>query len=259
MVATNKRQKFIFASILLGLQLLSLRFFFPGWQYRSAILVAIFSALVILISLREDLTLLTTLLLPILPAAFAGGSTLFSFLLPKERLIMIIFSILFSLSMYAIFLTENVFGVAAIRTIQLVRAAHAVGFLYTILAALILYNVTLSFHRGALANGLFISLISLPLVIHSLWVIKLEPKITWEVVLRSLGIVLVLAELGFTLSFLPVATTLAALFLAAVLYAGIGLMELDFLKNLKPRSLIEYLGVVALLFLVIIWQSLGRS
>jgi hypothetical protein len=255
----SKRQQFIVASILLAVQLMTMRLFFPGRQYRSALVVSVFSAAVVLIALREDLTSLTALILPVLPAAFAAGAMLFSFLLPRQWLVMLIFALLFGISMYAVFLTENVFAVAAIRTIRLVRAAHAVGFLFTILAALLLYNVVLSFHLSAVVNAVLVSAISLPLLTHAFWVIRLDPKVLPRVMVRSLIVVLILAQLALALSFWPVSSTLTALFLTAVMYAAVGLIEHDSLRSLETKTIAEYLGVVGLVAMVLLWQSSWRG
>jgi hypothetical protein len=255
----SKRQKFVFASVFLGVQLVLCRFFLFGWQHYSALLMAFFSAVVILLSLWGDLTFLSGVIVSILPASFAAGVTLFSFLLPGQWLVICLYMFLFIFSMYAIFLTENVFGVAAIRTIQLVRAAHAVGFLFTILTFLLLSNVVLAFHLSAWTNAIFIGAISLPLVFHAFWVIKLDPHLLRQTLIRTGGVVLVMMQVGFSLSFLPAPSTIVALFLTAVLYGVMGLVEQDLLRSLTLRTILEYLGVIVVVFFLLLWQSSWRG
>ncbi len=255
----SKRQKFVLASLLLGAILIGLRLMKPGQEYQSAIFVGVLSALVIWVTLWEDLSLLTGFILPILPAFFATGATLFSSLLPGREVVIVIYGLIFAFSMYALFLTENVFGVAAIRTIQLVRAAHAVGFLFTILTGLLLYNVILAFHLNAWINGIVIGLLSFPLVLHGFWVMRLEPRVERRIWKRSGGVVLILTQAGFAISFLPAPSTIGALFLTSVLYGIMGLVEHDFYRTLKDKAVIEYAGVIVIVFMLLLWQSSWRG
>ena len=74
------------------------------------------------------------------------GVALFYFLLPVRWLTRLPVLAIFGISMYLLFLTQNIYNIAAIRTIQLLRAAHAVGFLFTIVSAFLIYNVIFALH-----------------------------------------------------------------------------------------------------------------
>ena len=64
--------------------------------------------------------------------AFYGAVAFFYFLLPVRWLTRIPVVVLYAVGIYALLLTENIYNVAADRTIALLRAAHSVGYLLTL-------------------------------------------------------------------------------------------------------------------------------
>src|SRR3990167_2414283 len=55
-----------------------------------------------------------------------------------------VFIVLYVLGMYAVMLTENIFSVASIRTIQLFRAARSVSFILALIVSLLFFSVAFS-------------------------------------------------------------------------------------------------------------------
>ncbi len=198
---------------------------------------------------------LTVLILPVLyPVAVA----LFYFLLPVRLLSRVMILSIFGIGMYALLLTENIFSVAAIRTIQLLRAAHAVGFLLTLLVAFFLWDTLFSFRLAPWWNALGVGITSLPLVLQGLWSVNLEEKISREVVNSSLGLSWGLMSLALMISFWPVTITIASLFLVTGLYVGLGLIQNRMSGRLFKKTISEYLWVsglvVGLTFLLARWK-----
>ncbi|KKS79031.1 MAG: hypothetical protein UV54_C0044G0020 [Candidatus Beckwithbacteria bacterium GW2011_GWA2_43_10] len=198
---------------------------------------------------------LTVLILPVLyPVAVA----LFYFLLPVRLLSRILILSIFGIGMYALLLTENIFSVAAIRTIQLLRAAHAVGFLLTLLVAFFLWDTLFSFRLAPWWNALGVGITSLPLILQGLWSVNLEDKISQEVVNNSLGLSWGLTSLALMISFWPVTITIASLFLVTALYVGLGLVQNRMTGRLFKKTVTEYLWVsglvVGLTFLLAQWK-----
>ncbi|MDQ3239327.1 MAG: hypothetical protein M3P33_02270, partial [bacterium] len=81
--------------------------------------------LITFFALKDDLNGVEYLTLFILPITFQIGSNLFMQLLPNRKIFHYPIYVMIPIGMYIIYLTENIFNVAAIRTIQLLRAAHA--------------------------------------------------------------------------------------------------------------------------------------
>ena len=65
--------------------------------------------------------------------AFTAAIALFYFLLPVRWLTRVPVAVLYAVGMYALLLTENIYNVAADRTIALLRAAQSIGYLLTLL------------------------------------------------------------------------------------------------------------------------------
>jgi len=165
---------------------------------------------------------------------------------------------IFGIGMYALLLTENIFSVAAIRTIQLLRAAHAVGFLLTLLVAFFFWDTLFSFRLAPWWNALGVGITSLPLVLQGLWSVNLEEKISREVINNSLGLSWGLMSLALMISFWPVTITIASLFLVTALYVGLGLVQNRMSGRLFKKTITEYLWVsglvVGLTFLLSRWK-----
>jgi len=160
--------------------------------------------------------------------------------------------------MYALLLTENIFSVAAIRTIQLFRAAQAVGFLLTLVTAFFLYDTILSFRLSFWTNALLVFIISFPLILQALWSVKLEDYISPKVWLFSFVLSLVLAEVACAISFWPVNIASGSLFLVTMMYIILGLSQQHFARRLFPRTVQEYLGVgIAVLVIILLTAHWG--
>ncbi len=158
----TKRQKFIFSSVTLSVGLMFVQIAAFEWRYLAISLLSFLAAGFTLWSLREALAGIRYLTTMILPALFTAGVGLFYFLLPNTWLAMLPVALLYGFGFYALLLTENIFSVSAIRTIQLFRAAQAVGFLLTLLTAFFLYDTVFFFKFYPWINAGLVFLISLP-------------------------------------------------------------------------------------------------
>ncbi len=213
-------------------------------------------------SLFKDLTGIEWFSCLFLPSLFPVAVGLFYFLLPQMRIVKLIVLGLFSLSMYAILLTANIFSVASIRTIQLLRAARAIGFLFTILTATFLFHLILSFKFHFWWNGLAIFGVSWLLFVQSLWSLELDEKgFSRRVLSFSLAGSVAMMEMAVVVSFLPVEVALGSLFLAMSLYVLLGLMQHFFEGKLFKRTVNEYLffgflaGLILIVASIIGWRS----
>jgi hypothetical protein len=194
-------------------------------------------------AMLEDLKGIEWLTTLILPVMYPVSVALFYFLLPERLLTRLVIVSFFGLGMYALLLTENIFNVAAMRTIQLLRAAHAVGFLLSLLTAFFLWDTIFSFRLAPWWNGWLIGLTAWPLTLAGLWCVNLEEKLTPPVIWGSLTISWCLLVLAFMVSFWPVTITVASLFLVTALYVGLGIGQQHLAGRLFKKTLSEYLWV----------------
>lgn len=227
-------------------------------RYQAIAFLSGLSCLLTLWSLRGAASHVASWVTPILPTLFTGGVALFYFLLPTNFLTVVPIILLYFLGMYALFLTENIFSVAAIRTINLFRSASAVGFLLTLLTAFFLYNALISLKLPFYWNFLGVFLLSFPLVLHGLWSVNLEEKISHSILRDSFLISLFMAELEAALSFWPVTLTVGSLFLTSGIYVLLGLAQADLSERLFKNTLIEYLSVgLAVFMIILLYTSWG--
>lgn len=252
MVILTKRRKFILSSLFLSFGLYIVEVAGFEWKYRAIGLLALAAGILTTWSLAEAAFGLSKLMTPILPILFTTGVALFYFLLPGSTLTVLPVILFYFLGMYALLLTENIFSVASIRTINLFRSASAVGFLLTLLTAFFLNNTALSLKLAFYFNFLLVFFLSFPLVLAGLWSVNLEERMTSKLFLFSLAISLFLGQLALGISFWPVTVTVGSLFLTASLYVLLGLSQAYLSEKLFPKTVREFFLVGVVVFLVVI-------
>lgn len=251
----TKRQKFVLVTILLTAGLLFTQLLNSDWRF---LIVGILSLAAYFLSswaLKEDLSGIEWFTLLVLPLLYTLAVGLAYFLLPVRWITRLPVAVAYMVGMYALLLTENIYNVAAIRTIQLLRAAHAVGFLITLITAFLLFQTFLSFHLPFWVNFFGIFFITLPLVLQALWVITLEEGITQPVAIYSFFFSWVTGEIALAFSFWPVKTPILALFLVAVIYAFLGVGQQHLSGRLLRRAAIEFFLVPLFIFFILIFTA----
>jgi hypothetical protein len=142
--------------------------------------------------------------------------------------------------MYALFLTSNIYSVAKGRTIQLLHAAYAIGLLFTLMTSLLFTNTIFGLRLPFYLNGLFSGLVHFPLILMSLWSIRLENYISGEILALSGVLTLFLIELTIALSFYPFSAWNIALFVMAFIYVSLGILHSFLKERLFESTLREY-------------------
>lgn len=241
----GKRQKIIIAAFLMSFGLLlahSPSFIFLRTQ--MIIILGVGAYFISLWSLWEGLNRTKGIILMILPLMFTIAVASFYFLLPIRWLTRLPETAIFGFLFYSLLLAQNVFNVASMRTIPLYRAASTVSFLFTLVTSFLLYNVTFAFQLPFYWNGLFITLITFPLILQHLWTFKME-SITVQLLIYSLVMSLLVGEAAMVFSFWPSVSIIWSLFLVAFLYIILAIIT-DFLRDrLDQSSMVEYVGVGA--------------
>ena len=254
----TKRRKFILSSLFLTAGLSYIQFGQPGNRYLAIAILSFLTIPLVLWSLSEALKGAIWLMSWILPLLFTVGVGLFYFLLPGSLLTAIPVIVLYFFGLYAFFLSENIFSVASIRTIQLFRSASAVSFLLTLFVSFLLYDTVFSFRLPFYSNAALVFGISVFLFIHGVWSVELEEKVSLRVIYYSFFFSLGMAEIAFILSFWPVSIALASLFLTALVYVLLGLVQASLSGRLFKRTVKEYLLVgIAVFFVLLLYTSWG--
>lgn len=249
----RRREKFVFSAIFLSLGLLAVQYVSLEYRYAAVALLSLVSYFVSAWALSDDLQAHEWLTIVPLPGLYSMSVGLFYFLLPESFISRAVILGLFGVGMYGLYLTSNIFSVAKGRTIQLLYAAHAIGLLFSILTSLLFLNTIFSLKLAWYLNGILVGVSHFLLILISLWSVNLEARVSKLVVLLSLLLTVIMAELAVVFSFLPFSVWHSTLFLMSFLYISLGILH-NYLRNrLFKNTLTEYivvLGFVGLLFLV---------
>lgn len=246
----TKRQKIIITSVLLTLGLLSTQLVDFNLRFRFIAGLGISAYVLSLWALWEGLNLTKAIVLMILPTFFTVAVSSFYFLLPVRWLTRLPVAFIFGLMFYLLLLAQNVFNVAAIRTIPLYRAASTASFLFTLLSAFFIYNVIYAFNLLFLWNGVVVFLISFPLILQVIWTIGMEDLISVANLIQSLIIALLLGELALSFSFWPMLTTIWSLALSSAMYVLLGLTTQVLRGRATKRVVWEYIAIGAVVLVV---------
>lgn len=246
----TKRQKIIVTSVILTIGLLSTQLVDFNLRFKFIAGLSVLSLILSLWSLWEGLNFTKAIVLLILPVFFTIAVSSFYFLLPVRWLTRVPVAGAFGLIFYLLLLAQNVFNVAAIRTIPLYRAASTTSFLFTLLSAFFIFNVLHAFNLLFIWNGLAVLLISFPLILQSFWTITMEDKVSPAIFIQSLVLSIIMGEIALAFSFWPMPSTIWSLALSSLMYVLLGLTTQVLRERVKSRVVWEYLGIGAIVLLV---------
>jgi len=249
-VKLSKRQEMVIVSLLLTFGLMTTQLMPTAFRFIFLFVLTVLAFLLSALVLREGQSKHKFLSLLALPSLFTLSLGLFYFLLPVRWLTRLPNAILYAIGIYAILLVENIYMVAVGRTIQLLRVAHAVGFLLTLVTLFLLLNTIFALRFLAIINFISVFGVILILSLQSLWSVKLEEVIDREVFTYSLFFSLIVGQGALIISFMPMKPILASLFLTAAFYSLLGLGQQHLRKRLFRKNIIEYARVFVIIFIL---------
>ncbi|KKU49487.1 hypothetical protein A2875_00985 [Candidatus Gottesmanbacteria bacterium RIFCSPHIGHO2_01_FULL_46_14] len=258
-MTVSKRQLFVIITVILTIVLVLTQLVSGEFRYPMVALLSLAAYFLSAFGLREDLKGIEWMSLLILPTLFTTATALFYFLLPVRWLTRLPVAALYAVGMYALLLTENIYNVAAIRTIALLRAAHSVGFVLTLVTYFLLTQTLLAFRLWAFPNMLLVGVLGGVFAFQSLWAMELESQVSKRVYLFSLVVAVIQMELAWVLSFWPIRTTLLALFYTTTYYGITGLAQQYLTERLYKRTIIEFMSVMAIVFLIVLFTARWRD
>jgi len=227
-------------------------------RYPLVFLLAIVTYVGSAFALREDLAGVERITLLIPPTLYSAAVALFYFLLPPRWLTRIPVAALYAIGLYAFLLTENIYNVAANRTIALLRAARSVGFLLTICTFYLLMLTVVSFRSFPIGATLVITGLSFLHIFPSLWAMELTGKASTRVILLSVSLSVLLGELAWILSFWPMPTAMIALLMSSVFYSTVGIGQEYLANKLYKKTIIEFFIVCIFVFIAALLTTRWR-
>ena len=252
----SKRKKFVLIAFTLSIGVLLIQSSPLGYRYYFIGVLTLLTSLFSGLALKDDMKKIGWVMALILPAFFTVSVNLFYFLLPENLIVRLVLVSLFAIGMYALLLTENIFVVASLRTIQLFRAAQALGFVFTLLVAFLMFDSVFSFRLDPWINALLVMVTSFPLLLQAVWSCKLEDYISRDVLQYTLALTFILAQFAFFVSFWPMTIIMASLLLVSMMYVGLGIVQQAMIGRLFKKTIYEYLrvGFVVLVIVLISTQ-----
>jgi len=248
----GKRQKFIISVVILSVGLFILEYLFTQFGVYLAFLISGLANVFLYWTLRKDLKENFYFQIFILPFLYCLSFGLFYFLEPALLRTRIITTTLFSIGLYSLFLSENIFIVASIRTIALLNGARIVTFVVTLISYFFLTNIIFSLRTNIFLTLILILLSSMLFLVHALWTYTFEKDVRkdalWILVLSCS-----LVELATILWFWPTTSTITALFLTGAFYTLVGLVQVWLDKKLFKGVLWEYVWVACFIFFLLLW------
>ncbi len=249
----SKRQRFVISILILSFGLFASEFIPGFYLIFFSVALSILTGLFLYFSVREDLKDNFSYPIFILPILYTLSFALFYTLLPGRFITRIIITALYGFGLYSLFLTQNIFAVSAIRTINLLRSARIVSFVITIIVVFLSSNIIFSLRLPFYVSPIVIFFIVFFLNFQSLWTYIANTSLLSETLLLSLLISLCLAELSAVLNLWPVNASIYSIFISGIFYAYSGLTHAWAEKRLFKGVLWEYVwvGFLAVLILTV--------
>ncbi|MDP3988120.1 MAG: hypothetical protein Q8P80_03170 [Candidatus Levybacteria bacterium] len=250
----TKRHKFIISVVVLSFGLFASEYIIGKSGILLAVVLALCTNLFLFWSNRQDIKENFSWSIFILPFFYSLSFALFFLLVPNRFITRAGITTFYGVGLYSLFLSQNIFTVASIRTIALLSSARTVSFILSLISYFFLADVVLSLDLPIIPTALSILVFSYFLIAHSIWTYILEkPLFTqwqWNLVLS-----VCLSEVSFILWFWPTNPTIVALFLSGFFYTTVGLSHLWFEKRLFRGVLWEYIWVGVIVFCLLMLST----
>lgn len=251
----SKRRRFVVTSLLLSLGFIGIQFLTDQNRFWSIGALGALTIILFLWALWEGIGRNMTLLTLILPTMYTFGVGIFWFLLPANIYTRIPIVIFYGIGIYILCLTMNIFSVAAVRTIALLRAARGVGFVLTLVTSFLVFDTILSLRSGIYIMAPLIFLVSALLYLQGFWAVALEKEFSMRLLLLSLTSALITTEVAIALYFWPVTVVVGSLFLTVAFYMLQGLGQANLDERLFPAIVREHLVVGILVFIAMFFAT----
>ena len=245
----NKRKRFLITSLILSSGFASFQFLENQYRFYSIGVLAIMTIVLYYWSLKEGLGKNMTLLTLILPTFFTVGVGIFWFLLPVNFLTRLPVIAFYAVGIYVLCLTMNIFTVAAIRNIALLRAARGVSFVLSLVTSFLIFDAFMSLKIPIYYLVPLTSIFTFPIFFQGFWTSSLESDYEKSVFDISFYSSLIVGEIAAMLYFWPVTVVVGSLCLTVVVYMLLGLGQAKIETRLFYQTIREYLLVGILVFI----------
>lgn len=250
----TKRQKLVISAGALSFLLFLSEFISKGnLMLETAIVLPLLTVFLLFLALKNDINLKLSYPVFILPFFYTLAFILFYLLIPSRLLSRVFTMVIYGSGLYSLFLTQNIFSVSSIRTINLLRSARIVSFIITVVVLFLLASVIFSFNLPFYYMLPLIFLLIFLLNFQSFWAYSLDVKMLKEVFIYTFFNSLTITELSLILTIWPVNKIIYSIFLTGMFYTYSGLSHFWFERRLFKGILWEYVWVGFLSILVLLF------
>ena len=256
----RRRRVFLIASFLIGAAFGIANFFSSFWQTYTYWLAGLFLggfafAIVYFLFARELRGWKESLAVTILPSLLALSFSWFAPLLPSSFFWRLILFLIFTAGYYLVLLTENLFVVSSrFKTVPLYRAAFVTSFAFTLLAGFLVFAAIFSLKFSPWLNGLLVALVSFFLFYHLFWSVSIAEEKA-EFLSFALTAAFLVGEMALVISFWPLTTSLASLYLVSWVYVLGSIFQYQLRQRLFTKTLKEFILIGAVAFLALLSYS----
>jgi len=252
--SVSKRQQLIFISFILTVFMLFTLISADEYRYLMILFLGILTYGLTAFGLRDDLAGIEWFSLMSLPTLYSMVLAIFYFFLPVRWLTRVPFLVFYGLTIYAVLLTENIYNVAANRTIALLRAAHTIGFIVSLLVFFLFATIVFYLRLPFFLNSILMFIFTFILSLQFFWSILLTPNFGQGIVKYAFILAVIIAEFSLVVSFLPISSTFICIGLTTVFYSFSGITQQYLMEKLYKRTVNEFYFLLGLVFIIL---SLG--
>lgn len=247
----SKRQRFLIAVVTLSACLFASQYILGKSGVFFCFLLSFLTVIFFWLTNYKDIKQNFSPFLFVLPFFYSLAFGLFYFLIPARFLTRLFMTTIYAVGLYSLFLSENIFTVASMRTIALFSSAKTVSFIITIVSYFFLTNVVFSLDIPVIFKAIIVFIYTSFYIAQSFWSYTLEKEFTRSFYLWVLALSLCFFEFAIILSFWPSDLTFIALFLTGLFYTFVGLSHVWMDKRLFRSVLWEYIWVSAIVFFLL--------
>ncbi len=253
----EKRLRFVMSSVLLTALMLISTFFSFDQVWLFVPIFVLLSYFFTYFSLLEDIEKIEWTTLFIMPVIFTVVCYCFYFLFPVRWLTRVPYLFIYAVSMYALFLTSNIFNVGVEKSLRLYKAAFSVNYFFQTFLIFLSSSILFSLREYFIVNAIGVGVVSFALAMQLFWTIKLDLELSTEVRNHALFVGLLMAETALILSFLPLQGSVLSLILASTYYSLGGLTSAHLDTRLFRSTVREYVIVLIFVWFVASLTLLG--
>ena len=123
------------------------------------------------------------------------------------------------------------------------------GFILTLVTSFLLFDAVFSLRTNVALSFALVIIVSIPIYLQGLWTIKLEEKLSLNLILMVFIFSLVMGEVTVSLFFWPVTVVVGSLFLTGIEYVLLGLGQAKLEGRLFSQTVREYLLIGLMVFI----------